>query len=79
MPRVPASAILALLWLTLFCQCRQVSPVSLDGYGHFPMTEDAGLLIDSSMSFMRSDPAKAHQILDSLLNARKISPLRCDS
>lgn len=79
MPKNTAFVLFALVWLTMFCQCRPSSPEGSDGYGpEFPMTEETGLLVDSSMSFLRSDPARAHRILDSLCTARMISPQRCD-
>lgn len=35
-------------------------------------------IIDSCMSFMQTDPARSHQIIDSVCNAKLMSPQRCD-
>ncbi len=34
--------------------------------------------MDSCMSFMQTDPARSHQIIDSVCNAKLMSPQRCD-
>ncbi len=62
-----------------FCQCSDHKTDASDGYGkEYPHTFEAISIIDSCMSFMHSDPAKAHQIIDSVCNAKLMSPQRCD-
>lgn len=51
----------------------------VDGYGKdFPRTGEATAIIDSCMSFMHSDAAKSHHIIDSVCQAKLMSPARCD-
>lgn len=51
----------------------------VDGYGKdFPRTGEATAIIDSCMSFMYSDAAKSHHIIDSVCQAKLMSPARCD-
>lgn len=72
-------ALLLLAMLTLFCQCSRENRIENDSYGSdFPQTKEAFAVIDSSMSFMNSDPAKSHRIIDSVSNAKLMSPQRCD-
>lgn len=65
--------------LAVFCQCSTADRPEMDGYGpEYPMTHATGLAIDSCMGLMRSDPALAHRMLDSICQDRLISPQRCD-
>lgn len=67
------------LQLAVFCRCSIDYRAESDGYGaEFPMTDSTGAAIDSCMGYMESNPAKAHYILDSICNAKLISPQRCD-
>lgn len=62
-----------------FCQCSDRRDDVSDGYGNeFPQTKEAISIIDSCMSFMQTDPARSHQIIDSVRNAKLMSPQRCD-
>lgn len=62
----------------LFCQCNN-NRLEPDGYGsEYPKTKEAYAIIDSGMSFMNSDPAKAHHIIDSVCKLKLMSPKRCD-
>lgn len=63
----------------VFCQCGDGRDSVDDGYGtDYPRTKEATAIIDSSMSFMQSNPARAHRIIDSVCNAKLMSPQRCD-
>lgn len=63
----------------LFCQCSNKGADDADGYGtEYPQTKKAIAIIDSCMSFMQTDPARSHQIIDSICNAKLMSPQRCD-
>lgn len=64
--------------MALFCQCSKNDSDSTDGYGsEYPRTGEAYSIIDSCMSFMKTDPAKSHHIIDSVCNAGLMSPQRC--
>lgn len=68
-----------LITLFFFCQCSNRSEKASNGYGkEFPRTEEAIAIIDSCMMFMQSNPARSHQIIDSVCNAKLMSPQRCD-
>lgn len=64
--------------MALFCQCSKTDNNSADGYGSkYPKTKEAYAIIDSCMSFMETDPARSHHVIDSVCNAKLMSPLRC--
>lgn len=67
------SFIIILTWL--FCQCQK--PQENDGGKDYPSKETFGV-IDSCMSYMHSSPAKAHQMLDSLQEAKLMTKQRRD-
>lgn len=70
---------ISLTSILLFSQCGGKITDSADGYGkEYPKTQETIAVIDSSMSFMHTDPAKAHQIIDSVCQAKLMSPSRCD-
>lgn len=62
--------------IALFCQCRENNAAEDDG-SDYPSRE-AFVSIDSCMSYMNSDPAKAHRMLDSLMDAGLMTRQRCD-
>lgn len=65
----------------LFSQCGNKHPEECNGSGYgkeYPRTEEAISVIDSCMNFMHTDPAKLHSIIDSVGNAKLMSPERCD-
>lgn len=65
--------------MALFCQCSKTDNNSADGYGSkYPKTRGAYAIIDSCMSFMETDPARSHHVIDSVCNAKLMSPLRCN-
>lgn len=64
--------------LVAFCQCRQSKSEEADGYGSDYPTKEAFAVIDSCMQFMTTNPQRTHQILDSIGNAKLISPQRCE-
>ena len=69
------SLIIALV-LTLYCQCG--SGPDVDGYGQeHPLGPESYAVIDSCMSYMDSDPSRAHRMLDSVCQAGIMSPQRC--
>ncbi len=77
------SITISLFLVLFFCQCngRKDSSNSSEwgGYGkEYPHTKEAIAIIDSCMSFMQTNPARSHQIIDSVCNAKLMSPQRCD-
>lgn len=71
-----AMSLTALLFLT---HCSNRNTNDTDGYGNeYPRTKEASAIIDSCMSFMHTDPAKSHKIIDSVCQAKLMSPQRCD-
>ncbi len=73
------SITLFLIATLLFCQCADKKADDNDGYGtEFPRTKESIAIIDSCMSFMQTDPERSHQIIDSVCNAKLMSPQRCD-
>lgn len=63
----------------LFSQCSNKNADDNDGYGkEYPQTNKAIDIIDSCMNFMHTDPTKLHHIIDSVGNAKLMSPERCD-
>lgn len=70
-----------LLSLTLFwllCACSGQGVTTVDDKGHDYPTNETFDLIDHSMSFMKSDPTRAHTMLDSIANAGLMTRQRCD-
>lgn len=65
---------LILLWL--LCACTNSAPDN--GSGRDYPTDEAFDLIDRSMSYMDSDPSKAHRMLDSIADAELMTRQRCD-
>ena len=73
------SIALSLFFVLLFSQCSDREDAVAAGYGkEYPRTKEAISIIDSCMSFMQTDPARSHQIIDSVCNAKLMSPQRCD-
>lgn len=71
--------IISLLTTLFFCQCNGRKAGDNGGYGEeYPQTKESMTIIDSCMSFMQTDPARSHQIIDSVCNAKLMSPQRCD-
>lgn len=65
--------------IALFCRCGSRDEQGLEGYGmEYPISKDNFDVVDSCMSYMSSNPSKAHHMLDSLLAAKIISPKRCE-
>lgn len=60
----------------LFCQCKDEHPTP-EGGKDYPSRETF-TLIDNCMNYMNSDPQKAHVMLDSLRDAKLMTPQRCD-
>lgn len=66
----------AVLFLAFFCQCS--GHPDTDGYGQeYPMDLESYAAIDSCMSYMDSNPAQAHRMLDSVYKTGIMSPQRC--
>lgn len=64
---------------SFLCQCGNKNADDNGGYGtEFPHTREAIAIIDSCMSFMQTDPVRSHQIIDSVCNAKLMSPQRCN-
>ncbi len=79
MKRIVLSSILLLATLLSCTQCSDRNAGSADGYGRgYPHTKEAITIIDSCMSFMQTDPARSHRIIDSICQARLMRPARCD-
>lgn len=73
------SIALSLFFVLLFSQCSDREDAVAAGYGkEYPRTKEAIAIIDSCMSFMQTDPTRSHQIIDSVCNAKLMSPQRCD-
>lgn len=73
-----AHSVMLVALIGLFCQCNHDRPEP-DGYGsEYPRTKEAYKIVDNGMSYMNSDPAKAHHIIDSVCEAKMMSPQRCD-
>ncbi len=71
--------VISLATVALFCQCGGGKDDVSEGYGNdYPRTKEAIAIIDSCMSFMQTDPSRSHQIIDSVCNAKLMSPQRCD-
>ena len=71
--------ILSLTVALLFCQCSGRKADDNGGYGkEYPHTSEAIAIMDSCMGFMQTDPVRSHQIIDSVCNAKLMSPQRCD-
>lgn len=71
--------IISLLTTLFFCQCNGRKAGDNGGYGEeYPQTKESMTIIDNCMSFMQTDPARSHQIIDSVCNAKLMSPQRCD-
>lgn len=70
---------ISLASIVCFCQCSGSNSGDTDGYGkEYPKTSMTIAVIDSSMSFMQTDPARSHHIIDSVCKAKLMSPQRCD-
>lgn len=70
---------ISLIATLIFCQCNDNNADGSDGYGkEFPRTKEAIAIMDSCMSFVQTTPARSHQIIDSVCNAKLMSPQRCD-
>lgn len=68
---------ISLIAVLVLCQCNYRN--ADDGYGkEYPQTKEAIDIIDSCMNFMHTDPAKLHSVIDSVGNAKLMSPERCD-
>lgn len=62
-----------------FIQCGNNSADNNGGYGNdYPRTRESMDIIDSCMGFMMNEPAKSHKIIDSVCQAKLMSPQRCD-
>lgn len=73
------STTLSLLFLSLawlLCACTDPKPD--DGSGRDYPTHETFALIDHSMSFMNSDPTRAHRMLDSIAAAGLMTLERCE-
>lgn len=71
--------IISLVAVLFFTQCGNQNAEDFDGYSkEYPRTGEAVSIIDSCMNFMHSDPARLHSIIDSVGNAKLMSPERCD-
>lgn len=65
--------------ILLFCQCSDRANGATDGYGkEYPRTRETFDIIDSAMNYMQTDPALSHHIIDSVCQAKLMSPQRCD-
>lgn len=62
--------------LAFLCQCKE-NKTAVEGGSDYPSGKTF-VSIDSCMSYMMSDPAKAHRMLDSLRDARLMTKERCD-
>lgn len=71
-----AFLLVTFLWLFSACTSQDQSPA--DGKGRDYPSESTFNLIDRSMSYMKSDPERAHQMLDSIADAGLMTPQRCD-
>ena len=69
-------ALIFILLTGLLCQCNSHQDFD-DDESDYPSRETFKS-IDSCMSFMNTDPQKAHQMLDSLLSAGLMTTPRCD-
>ena len=70
---------LSLAAILLLSQCNNRVSDDADGYGkEYPRTKESFAIIDSCMSFMQTDPAKSHSIIDSVCEQKLMSPQRCD-
>lgn len=70
---------ISLFSVLFFCQCNGNNADDSDGYGNdYPQTKKAIAIIDSCMSFMQTDAVRSHNIIDSVCNAKLMSPQRCD-
>ncbi len=67
--------ILSLLWL--LCACTDQNNIPDDGKGRDYPDNETFDLIDRSMSFMKSDPSRAHAMLDSIADAGLMTRQRC--
>lgn len=71
--------VLSLAMLLSCTQCTDRKAEATDGYGkEYPHTFEAISIIDSCMSFAQADPARSHRIIDSVCQAKLMSPSRCD-
>ncbi len=68
---------LILFWLLCACSDRNHTPDN-NGKGRDYPTFETYALIDRSMSYMDSDPERAHQMLDSIADAGLMRKQRCD-
>lgn len=68
--------ILAIIVTCLLCQCGQRHDG--DDKGNDYPSRETFAIIDSCMSFMYSDPMKAHHMLDSLVSIKLMTQQRCD-
>lgn len=72
-------AVASLSTVLFLCQCDNRNDDASDGYGkEYPHTKEAIAIIDSCMSCMQTDPARSHEIIDSVCHAKLMSPQRCD-
>lgn len=72
-------AAISFIAVMLFSQCSNREENVDDYYGkEYPQTKKATAIIDSCMSFMETDPARSHEIIDSVCKAKLMSPQRCD-
>lgn len=70
------SVFIAIIMSCLFCQCGERDED--DAMGKDYPSKETFAAIDNSMSFMTSNPEKAHHMLDSLTNAKLMTRERCD-
>lgn len=68
--------IILIATIVLFCQCKENNTTGEDG-SDYPSRKTFAS-IDSCMSFMNTDPAKAHRMLDSLRDESLMTKQRCD-
>ncbi len=66
---------LTLIWL--LSACSEQDTTTADDKGHDYPTNETFELIDRSMSFMKSDPSTAHDLLDSIADAGLMTRQRC--
>ncbi len=67
---------LTLIWLLSACSSPAPTPDLTDKGSDYP-TDETFDLIDRSMSYMTSDPARAHLLLDSIADAGLMTRQRC--
>lgn len=70
--------LITLVLFLLLCSCTEREQNPDNGKGRDYPTDDTFVLIDQSMSYMRSDPSTAHRMLDSIADAGLMTRQRCD-